>query len=175
MKPCKPRWLQGDGPVTQHGPRDPGETRISFTAGETAVPDVLRTVVASLQRRHVHQDDIDSAQIVLAELLNNVEEHAYDGRAGGAVTLQMDLTEGHVSFSIFDHGKPMPEGPLPEGRLPEIDATQPETWPEGGFGWAIVRQLCKDVRYRRSGLTNEWHVVIAFSNPRKEHLTNSRN
>ena len=125
MKPCKPRWLQGDGPVTQHGPRDPGETRISFTAGETAVPDVLRTVVASLQRRSVRQDDIDSAQIVLAELLNNVEEHAYDGREGGAVTLQMDLAEGHVSFSIFDHGKPMPEGPLPEGRLPEIDARLP--------------------------------------------------
>lgn len=89
------------------------------------------------------------AELVLAEVLNNVVEHAYDGQ-GGRIILSLRRGRGWLSVRVADRGRPYPGGTLPDDILPEPDA-------EGGFGWGLIRALASGIAYRRAG---EWNVLV---------------
>jgi serine/threonine-protein kinase RsbW len=92
---------------------------------------------------------VEDTTIVLAEVLNNVEEHAYGGRAGEPVTIEIDLSEGGVFCRVEDRGTALPEHRLPGAIMPSADPDVPGSWPEGGFGWPLVRRLACDLGYER--------------------------
>jgi serine/threonine-protein kinase RsbW len=75
-----------------------------------------------------------TAELVLAEVLNNVAEHAYagTGRAWWRSCHAATFT-GHLRCQIVDQGKAMPGGTLPEGRLPGRPGLALDDLPEGGF------------------------------------------
>ncbi|MEL6642387.1 MAG: ATP-binding protein [Pseudomonadota bacterium] len=89
-----------------------------------------------------------TVELVLAEVLNNVVEHAYSGRDDGKIALEVRQTEAGLNVRVVDHGRPMPEGGLPIKPLsqPSDDLL---SLPEGGFGWFLVGQLAHDHQYRR--------------------------
>lgn len=95
----------------------------------------------------------ERTQIVLAELLNNIVEHAYHSTATGEITLRVALCDAGLHVSIRDTGLPMPNLRLPEGHLPPIDGPL-STMPEGGFGWYLLRRLAQDLSYTRRKGTN---------------------
>lgn len=90
---------------------------------------------------------------VVAEVLNNIVEHAYAGADGsGDIRLRMWRHGPSVAVEVTDTGLPMPGLALPEGRLAEIGAG--DDLPEGGFGWFLIRSLTDWLIYDRVGAEN---------------------
>ncbi|MDR0809318.1 MAG: ATP-binding protein [Gemmobacter sp.] len=95
-------------------------------------------------------DSRGTAEIVLAEVLNNIVEHAYALVPGG-VEVTIRLLERGLCCCIRDHGAPMPGLELPPGQ--PVDCS--DELPEGGFGWFMIRSLARNLRYCRGGRWNE--------------------
>ena len=92
-----------------------------------------------------------NVEIVLAEALNNVVEHAY---ANYTDNIEIGITcgNGFLFVRIADAGIPMPGDDLPGGRLwKATDSQHPQ---EGGFGWYLIRSLSQDLTYARDGSLN---------------------
>ena len=94
-----------------------------------------------------------SVEIVLAEVINNVIEHAYAGEPQGIIEISLDPSEKGFACLIRDSGKPMPGEVLPKGSLPDLDVPL-EDLPEGGFGWHMIRTLVDDLTYAREAGQN---------------------
>ena len=92
-----------------------------------------------------------NAELVLAEALNNIVEHAYDGVIGH-IDLRLQLRSGRLLCDIFDRGAPMPNSELPTGLAPPIKTDK--DLPEGGFGWFLIRSLTENLAYGRIGARN---------------------
>lgn len=116
-----------------------------------AVRQALITLFQHLMTGRMSADARDTAQIVLAEALNNIVEHAY-AQAPGEIEVTIDVSSLGLTFRIMDAGLPLPGGALPKGQLPPM---RPEDeLPEGGFGWHLIRTLSQDLHYRREGERN---------------------
>jgi serine/threonine-protein kinase RsbW len=110
----------------------------------------LKRLEGSSLFRTLCPDTRDTAELVLAEVRNNVVEHAYAGRTG-AIGLHLSGVDGGLLCVVRDSGRPMPGAVLPQGNPPVI---RPEDPPEGGFGWYLIRSLARDLKYRRAGGRN---------------------
>lgn len=128
-----------------------GTARVTIPSDTQSVHDALCALFETLIPNQMPQDTRDAAQIVLAEALNNIVEHAY-AQSPGEIEVTLAVTERGVDCAIVDFGLPMPNGQLPNGRLPMH--TQLEDLPEGGFGWHLIRTLSQDLNYRREGARN---------------------
>ncbi|MDP3960594.1 MAG: ATP-binding protein [Pseudorhodobacter sp.] len=131
---------------------NPGRTRIVIPAEPEAVREGLRALFDTLLLRALPEAERGTAEIVLAEALNNIVEHAY-ARDSGKIELTLQLHQSELVCLIEDQGLAMPRHALPTGELPEI--TGPDALPEGGFGWHLIRSLSRDLHYRRIGGRNQ--------------------
>ncbi len=125
-----------------------------MTSDPLSVRDGLRLALQSAPLSLLNPGDRSTAEIVLAEVLNNVVEHAYSGQAG-PIRLWLDHEPGRLRCRIEDEGAPMPGGCLPAGRLPDTAELA-----EGGFGWHLIRSLALDLQYERAGGTNRLHFDL---------------
>jgi serine/threonine-protein kinase RsbW len=114
--------------------------------------------------RGLSEDARGTAEIVIAEALNNIVEHAY---AGGAGEIELSLRRGgdKLSVLITDRGQPMPGSSLPDGPLPQADAVN---LPEGGFGWFLIRCLSQDLRYCRAKGRNHLFFRLDVTSDQKQ-------
>ena len=124
-------WHRKDFPATPRGARDGVVGLVSHQAGEGVNRDALGTI-----------------EIVLAEVVNNIVEHAYAEHEEGDVQVQYCLTRKVLDVRVLDSGDRLPNGGLPDGKLPSLDVPADEL-PEGGFGWNLIRTLASDVHYER--------------------------
>lgn len=113
-----------------------------------------------MQASGVDQGLCDASQIILGEVLNNVVEHAYRFEQGHPIELSIWTTRGGLSCEVTDHGVPMPNGVPPAGTRQDVDPSVIEALPEGGFGWAMVRELTQDLQYFRTDGINKLVFVI---------------
>ena len=125
---------------------DPGCTRIVIPADPAAVREGLRALFDTLLLRGLPAAERGTAEIVLAEALNNIVEHAY-ARDSGRIELTLQLHQSELVCRIEDQGAAMPGDRLPDGNLRAITGT--DDLPEGGFGWHLIRTLSRDLHYRR--------------------------
>lgn len=129
----------------------PAATRLSIPAEPIAVRDGLRALFATLPLSELPDDERSTAEIVLAEVLNNIVEHAY-ATYGGDIEITLNRAASVVECLVVDSGLPLPDGILPAGVLKPLD---PEAeLPEGGFGWFLIRTLSRDLKYLRDGRYN---------------------
>lgn len=98
-------------------------------------------------------DQRATVELVLAEVLNNVAEHAYADKPGHVAVTVVLLGHG-LACEVVDEGAAMPGGMLPSGALPDGDL------PEGGFGWHLIRSLTQDLSYRRQRGANRLGFTI---------------
>lgn len=105
----------------------------------------LRAWMKALRLRAATRGDVE---LVLAEVLNNVVEHALPGHLNNLITVRGQIEDTSLAFSVMDHGTPMPDETLPDGLQPELGVALNDL-PEGGFGWMMVRELTSDVHYFR--------------------------
>lgn len=120
--------------------------QVTIAADPIAVRQGLCTLFNTPLLRGLAQDDRGTAEIVLAEALNNIVEHAY-AHHSGEIEVVLLLHKNALICRIVDTGLPMPNGLLPAGLLAPMD--QLDDLPEGGFGWFLIRTLSQDLDYRR--------------------------
>lgn len=129
---------------------DPPVTiRMTFRSDPLAVRAALAGILSDLAPLDLPQDTLADIEIVLAEALNNVVEHAYPPDTGvGPVDLDCRFEPDGLHVRITDCGRAMPGGKLPASGQVSLDRALADL-PEGGFGWNLICTLARDVEYRR--------------------------
>lgn len=127
-----------------------------------ATPAGIRRVLHSIRMQLSERtlggaETITIAELVLAEVLNNISEHAYRNTDCGTINVMADDLVWAWQFHVFDKGTAIPEAvPLPaEASTPEVSRL-----PESGFGLIIINTLADNLEYKRSNDTNHLSFVI---------------
>lgn len=132
---------------------------LSETATESGVRRLLSQGRARLVAAQVPDAWLGTIELVWAEALNNIAEHAYAGLEPGTVHIDAVIEGTGVSAIIRDRGKPLPGLTVPEAQLPDSNGPS-ESLPEGGFGWFLINDLCESVTYRRKNGENQLSLMI---------------
>lgn len=90
--------------------------------------------------RDMEAAEREVALLVLAEVLNNVAEHAYHGRPG-PVAVALWRMRGALRVQVLDRGVKAP-------RLCDMPPHDPMAMPEGGFGIGLIRTLARKVEQK---------------------------
>jgi serine/threonine-protein kinase RsbW len=130
-----------------------GVIRLVLHSDAPAVRAALSDLFAALPMQRLPEDDRGTAEIVLAEVLNNIVEHAY-AVVRGEIEVTLKVDEGGLACTVVDRGTAMPDGTIPGGGV-TMPPTVAGDLPEGGFGWHLIRVLAQDLRYRRVDDRNE--------------------
>ena len=137
------------------------EVRILFPSDPLAVRSALGGVLHGLAYLELSPDACGTLELVLAEALNNVVEHAHGGSGDGSIEIRVvhDAAYGASALicELIDDGAPMADGP------PGPEAPDAASLPEGGFGWMLIRELARDIDYARLGDRNRlrFHLDVA--------------
>lgn len=131
-----------------------GFALVTMPGDSGAVRQGLERAMKSAPLRRLSKGDRERAEVLLAEVLNNIVEHAYHS-SEGEIRVLLRLEPSQLCLTVEDEGAEMPGGNLPEGHLPE-----PESLPEGGFGWFLIRALASELVYLRRGKTNRLDIVM---------------
>lgn len=155
IEPADPSWAEA-GAVNC--------LQIVIPADTLAVRDALMRMCDALVLQSLTEDQRGTFEIVLAEVLNNIVEHAY---AEGAGEIEVTLRRGPEGLlcQVVDQGARMPGDRLPSGTLPPITDADP---PEGGFGWHLIRTLSTDLAYSRVGGQNRLTFRVGATAPAKQ-------
>lgn len=132
--------------------------RIVIPSTPLAVRRAVCALFEDLIASQMSEEARNTAQLVLAEALNNIVEHAY-AQGPGEIEVTIEWCPVGLNCRIMDAGIPMPGGDLPEGKPAQI--VQGADLPEGGYGWHLIRTLCEDLKYRREGGRNLLSFRIA--------------
>ncbi|MEP5155456.1 ATP-binding protein [Planktotalea sp.] len=119
-----------------------------FPATESAVRRALNSVCGTLRALAVNDFTLASVEIVLAEVANNIVEHAYANTGNGTISLKCQLEAQLILFEVIDHGATLPNASLPPKQVHDLESDINDL-PEGGFGWGIIRDMTHSLAYRR--------------------------
>lgn len=141
---------------------------LSFTfpvlARNTAIRDGLIELRARLAPLGLAETEAGGVELVFAEVMNNIAEHAYAWRQDGEMLLSVRLTPEGLACAVTDEGTAMPDGALPRGA--GVDPGTPvDQMPEGGFGWLIIHRIAEDIRYARAVGVNQLSFRIPLAPP----------
>lgn len=135
----------------------------SLEATQDAVREALAYFIDQLSTLVLPQDDLETVELVLAETLNNIVEHAFaDQTEPGFIRIRCVCQRGVLYLRITDFGKAMPGLMAPAGSTPAMPIGSDDL-PEGGFGWGLIRTLTDDVSYVRSGPMNALTLQIPLN------------
>ncbi|SHJ53993.1 serine/threonine-protein kinase RsbW [Palleronia salina] len=141
------RWPVREGPI-DCAYSDDG-VRVVLDGSPRTVRAALAVTLGALAPLRLSRDTIQSLELVLAEVMNNIVEHAYADVPSGRIELRVDLRNGALSCQTLDDGAPLPRGLVPDPPRPE-----PADAPQGGFGWLLIKSLVSDLDYVRAGRRN---------------------
>lgn len=141
------------------GPAELPVLRATMSGTAEAVQQVLCNLLTGPVFANVSPCLASNAEIVLAEVLNNIVEHAY-ATTTGDIALKVHRTDAGLACEVTDWGVEMPGLTLPQGAfqaLGEIDDL-----PEGGFGWFLIRSLVEGLIYRREMGENRLSFLLPY-------------
>lgn len=140
-------------------------THAGFTweiaATEQGTRGALAEIMMRLRALGVTDEQAGAVEIVLAEAVNNIVEHAFQNVDPGMALIRARLSGNTLQVFLVDEGAEFPGAELPEGKPTNID-TALDNLPEGGFGWFMIRTLTRNVRYRRWRARNHLRLVFAL-------------
>ncbi|MEO1556040.1 MAG: ATP-binding protein [Pseudomonadota bacterium] len=136
---------------------------ISIQSGEMAVRDALAKLLDSLTPLSLDVEEAGTVELVMAEALNNIVEHAYpQGDPCGPIDITCSHADDGLHMTVVDSGRAMPDGRTPLGAPVDTDVAF-DDMPEGGFGWFLIKDLAKDVRYIRTSRKNQLSLRLAVA------------
>lgn len=133
-----------------------------FVSDPEVVHSILQRAMDDLDICKPSADDKANVEIVMAETINNIIEHAYQFERNQPVEVALKEHSGHLTIAFVDEGRPMPFGQIPVEKPRNIDCS-PNDLPEGGFGWQIIRSLSESVCYSRKGGRNLLKLKLTLS------------
>lgn len=131
--------------------------QMTIAGNADAVRQALRGLAASPLFLSLSQDLRSSAEVVLAEVLNNIVEHAF-ARHQGEISLAIVVQAHGLACKITDTGAAMPGLCLPKGQFQPLGLTA--DLPEGGFGWFLIRTLTQGLEYRHANGVNRLSFTV---------------
>jgi len=138
---------------------------VPILGADDSVRAGLALVLAKLAPLCLSNDELGTVELVLAEVLNNVVEHAL---ASTTDTTTIEVRGHHDGFGlhllIIDQGAPMPTGTAPVALPPDLDVTRADL-PEGGFGWFMIHTLASKVQYARIRGENRLNLLLPIGLP----------
>lgn len=138
----------------------------AFSIGLTATTMAVRAALGDLRLRLAAHGLSDAGcgtvELVLAEALNNIVEHAYPADQPGGILLAVSMTRDRLCFRLHDQGIPLPGLAPPVGARPDPGVAQ-AALPEGGFGWYLIRDLTDVLSYARQNGENILTLEFAFA------------
>jgi len=129
------------------------ELRLIFRSEPLAVRRALECILSDLGHLDMALEDCGAVELVLAEVMNNIVEHAYVGDRSGVIELHISGANHGLFCTVIDDGLPMPDGNPPMGKKYDLYCPRKDL-PEGGFGWALIRELVQELGYERVGNRN---------------------
>lgn len=120
----------------------------SCVADEMKVRLCICAVIDRLRGAGLSPERAGDVELVLAEAINNIVEHAYAGVESGRIRIRVMLDRDHLVIRLRDDGRPLPAQQIPTARLIE-PSRELGLLPEGGFGWFLIQSLTSAVRYDR--------------------------
>ncbi len=129
------------------------QLHLTFPGTDIAVRKALADTLAALRFLDLSSDEAGTVELVLAEVMNNIVEHAFADNPDGMIELGITPMPNGLSCVLCDDGHPMPDGMVPLGGNPSLDCDLGDL-PEGGFGWFLIRDLAHDLKYTRSSGKN---------------------
>lgn len=139
--------------------RRSADLHLTFSASPSGIRDALARMMAAMPLSDLSDSGRGAAELVLAEALNNIAEHAYSGQAGPVTVTLRNASRG-LACLVVDQGAPMPGGTLPEGSQCDRTGLALADLPEGGFGWHLIRSLTRDLAYARIAGTNRLSFLL---------------
>ena len=136
---------------------------ISVTGSMAGVREALTQIRSRLIDLGIGDDTCSTVELVLAEAMNNIAEHAYGSEHPGQLDISARISPSLLRFDLQDYGRPLPDQKLPYGKLPDNNVPVHDL-PEGGFGWFLIRTLAASVQYRHENGKN----LLSLSFPRKK-------
>jgi serine/threonine-protein kinase RsbW len=134
--------------------------QISLINSWSAVRAALQQIRARLEPAEISSEQLDDLEVVMAEVLNNIVEHAYPADKSGQINVWISTRAGIVSCWTCDAGAAMTNGVLPN---PPRQNCQPKDLlelREGGFGWSMIHDLTQGLSYSRQDGQNLLHFKI---------------
>ena len=136
---------------------------LSVRSGEMAVREALGGLIGWRARLSLDVEEISTVELVVAEALNNIVEHAYpEENDEGPIDLACTHRFDGLHLTIRDRGRAMPGGQAPIGMVQDTDVDTMDL-PEGGFGWFLIQNLAKDVKYGRVQDENQLELRLAVA------------
>ncbi|MFN0116111.1 MAG: ATP-binding protein [Paracoccaceae bacterium] len=131
----------------------------TFEADALAVRGVLRAAIAKFARR-ISPDDSGVLELVLAEVLNNIVEHGYQGDPAGLARVVIRRMPGGLCCRVEDAGSPVPDDVLELSEDGDATLGPADSPAEGGYGWKLIHSLVEDIRYSKDGGFNRMSFRI---------------
>ena len=136
---------------------------LHFDSSPMAVSGVIETILSAIRaERTVSNADQSNIEIVLAEIINNICEHAYRGDPTGPIEATVIPQADAIEFRLTDKGRSMPRGALPSGAPQDLNCDSQDL-PEGGFGWLLIHRLAQRLGYSRENGENRLRFEIRLS------------
>ena len=117
-------------------------------------------------REEVGEDTLGRTELILAEVMNNITEHA-----GSDQTIEERLYAPLIHLSIASHVTGLACAISDDGQSLPNDCLQPRALqdvvypdlPEGGFGWFLIHDLTQSLCYYREGSRNFLAFTVPFA------------
>ncbi len=138
---------------TASGTSQQAELRLIFASDPMAVRQALESILSGLDPLSLSKEECETAELVLAEVMNNIVKHAYADTREGVIELRLSHDKHGLTCVLFDDGLPMPDGNPPLGKNHNLSCATKDL-PEGGFGWFLIRELSQDLGYSRENKKN---------------------
>ncbi len=110
--------------------------QVAIKSVQDEVTNVVGLISEWLGSHCVSRDPIDELELVLAEALNNVVEHAYLYAEDGEIDILVRLRQDLLQVTITDKGCKF-DGPPPLKEM-DVENMDFEELPKGGFGWHLT-------------------------------------
>lgn len=160
MRPEKNSDVSLGDDCNNHG--ENGTLRLIIPANGRSVRHGLQTIRSGMSDLRLSHDDWSTVELVMAEVLNNIVEHAYSANDAGLIEAHLDYSKETLYCTVIDTGRSMPNGELPKGA--QIDLTcDIADLPEGGFGWFLIHHLTRDLNYARHANQNTLSFLLPFA------------
>ena len=120
--------------------------KLLIPANAIAVAEATSRVGKYCQQHALPTDVCFQVELIIAEALNNVVEHALDDTPNTKIEFKCCYAGNVLTIEIIDDGKPLNQLPSTKD-MPELDA-------ESGRGWPIIYSLADEVNLTREGGRN---------------------
>ena len=142
--------------ASSSAPKSSKDAHAHFVIDSTfeAVASLAEQIAQACRSAYPETSDLpDTVHLCVAEALNNVVEHAYQGAPDKQIFADLHVSSDQCTITLMDEGRPMPGGEPPAG-VCGFDIEDLDGLPEGGFGWMMIRVQMDGVSYERRGDCN---------------------